>query len=377
MSPTVADAFDDFEDFDEPEEAVPDDDGGGMVPTQDLDELAARDVQREELNARLEDTYKRDQFADTENEWPLRAITPIDGYMAAYVRQRKKLPIAACPTPFPYVNQRCFGQGGRRGFAKGWHTVIAGASGYAKSAIAFNFAARILRYGWNVLYIALESDVEDTMTRIAAVATGTGLSQITRGNHYDFQTEQRAHELLIDLPGTLFVNREPLYRAEDIEQVVRTMKVTHKLDVFIVDHMQLATSGDEKELAMMAGGVSRMMAVVAREERMLSIGLAQLKTIHAKERKHPPSRFDVMGGVPMVQDPDAMLMIDHSEASWKRHAASNTTEMDIAISKMRTGIEGGTFRARIEWETGSIVEVQRQGGHEVTEADSEQVDSGL
>ena len=371
----MADAFDDFDDFDD--ESSEKDDGGGMAATEDFDALAYRAVQQEELNARLEDTYNRDKLSGDEDEWPFKAITPVDAYMAAYVRQKKKLPIAACPTPFPYVNKRCFGKGGRRGFAKGWHTVIAGASSYGKSIVAFNFAARILRYGWNVLYIALESDVEDTMTRIAAITTDTPLNRISRGKHYDFETERKAHELLIDQPGTLYVNREPLYNAEDIEKVVRRMKLTHNLDVFILDHMQIAKSGDEKELAIMAGGVSRTMTAIAREERLLSIGLAQLKTVHAKERKRPPSLFDVMGGVPMVQDPDAMLMIDHSEASWKRHAASNTTEMDIHLAKVRTGIGGGTFRARIEWDTGRMIEVERQGGHEVAEQASEQTESGL
>jgi len=367
-----------FEDFGEtPDDQPGEDDGGGMAPTEDFDAQAARAVQQEELNARLSDTYRRDELEGTEEEWPMRAITPVDPYTAAYVRQRKKLPIQACPTPFPYVNRRCFGKGGRRGYAKGWHTVIAGASSHGKSVLAFNFAARILRYGWNVLYIALESDVEDTMTRIAAVVTGTPLQSMSRGRHYDFESERDAHELLIDQPGTLYVNREPIYRAEDINDVVRAMKITHGLDVFIVDHMQIATTGDEKELAMLASGVSRMMAAVAREERMLSIGLTQLKTVHAKEKKRSPSRFDVMGGVPMVQDPDAMLMIDHSEVSWKPNPGQNTTETDVIIAKMRTGIMDCKFRTRIEWDTGRMIEVERTGGHEVKEATTEQTEAKL
>ncbi len=89
------------------------------------------------------------------------------------IRQRKGEPPDAVPSPFPTLNNLCLGAGGRIGPAHGTQLLIAGSSNVGKSHVAYNVAITAMRSAENVAFIALEADMEDIATRLAAAVSGT------------------------------------------------------------------------------------------------------------------------------------------------------------------------------------------------------------
>lgn len=72
------------------------------------------------------------------------------------LKERLQSPIEAVPTPWPAWNQACKGWGGEVGLALGWHTLIAGRSGGAKTFTALNLAAAAIHHGETVTFHSLE-----------------------------------------------------------------------------------------------------------------------------------------------------------------------------------------------------------------------------
>lgn len=366
-----------FEEFSPaPEEAVVDDGGTIADPVVDFDAIAQAEFAAEQDNARLEELY----LAPDLDEWskpPFDAIARFNPLLAAQVRARKLGPIEAVPTPFPFVNRRCLYEGGQRGYAKGWHTLIGGASNHGKSTIAMNFAVRSMRYGWNVLYLHLESNVEAMVTRLAGIAGGKPVRTLSRGKSYDFEADRDAMAVLTDLPGSLWLNRLPVPEVRDIEKVTQGLRRHFGVQVIILDHIQLAQHGDEKALAAKAAAVSEMLASVAREEHVVTIGLSQLTTNALRNTKTSPGMGDLLGGGPVIHGPDIVLMTDHSESSWVEQPKNRSTEFDLFIAKTRQGPDG-RFRVRFDWKTGGTAhELDKRGGNPVGEPTSKQLETKI
>lgn len=325
----------------------------------DWDTMAEVDLAMELREDRLRSqTFKPDK--ESLAGFPYNAITKVHHYTAARMRALKRGPIEAIPTPFPTINRMMFNAGGRIGLARGWHTVIGGAPNRGKSTLALNFAVGAIRHGWKVLYIALEADIEDIGTRAMSMASGIPLKQLTRGRDYDFERDRQAAEFFLDLPGGLYLNRVPVYTVEHIVEVVEAWRKWKGVVVFILDHMQLATTGDERGLAAQSAEISKAMNSLAKEHRMVSIGLSQLTTGASREKKSPPSMYHLLGGTPLVADADQIFVIDHSEKSWKPNIQARETDVTLLHDKNRHG-PTGTIPIRFEWRTNRVVELAELG----------------
>ena len=98
--------------------------------------------------------------------WPVSTVVALNEHVLAELREEKTKPPDAVLTSFPGVNRSMMGAGGRLGLAHGWQVLIGGCANKGKTSIAFNWTIRALKAGENVLFVALEGDLESFAARI-------------------------------------------------------------------------------------------------------------------------------------------------------------------------------------------------------------------
>lgn len=359
---------DDLAAFDTPDEAVflREDDGGTMHDVVDWEAVAQAKRDAELASKTNPPAFPTEANPDLSGR-PYNAFWRANDYTMARLRVLKQEPVSAVPCPFPSVNRMCLMAGGQMGAAHGWEVIVAAASNKGKTQIGLNWAVSALRHGESVTYFGLESDIEELGTRVAAIAAGRPMDELTRGKHFDIESDRMASTILTELPGSLFLNSVPIYEVKELMEVARAFAREYGARTFVVDHMQIAEAGDEGELARRTAQVSHAIRQVAKEDGLLAIGLSQLTTGAAREGKSSPTAYDVLGGAPVFADADLILVVDHSERRFKTDVRKRCIDTVLIVGKNRHG-PTGHIDIRFDFTTSRAVElIEGPGPLEVVE----------
>jgi archaellum biogenesis ATPase FlaH len=225
---------------------------------------------------------------------------------------RKLEPIDAVQTPWPSWNERCGGDGGKQGLSRGWHIIAAARTGAGKSILALNLAAGALTAGERVCFVSLEMEQGELETRMLAIATNTPVWRLEKGQHFNAQLFREAGHRMLQIHeqtgGMFFSNREPIH---SLDAVLDSIRYNHEVlgsRYFIVDYLQLAGNAmDPESIAQVSHGIRKL----AKDLRVITVGLSQFNrsTSASPER---PTKEGLMGGSPLENDADQVLLIDHS-----------------------------------------------------------------
>lgn len=267
----------------------------------------------------------------------------LDGHLL-----RSAEPVDAVPMPFPSWNNACRDEGGGIGLAKGWHVVVAGATGAGKSLVALNCVVAALRAGQHVCYLSLEMSQTQLVTRLLSIATASSAKYMERGKAFDARMAAAAAtsfvDLLDDRAGSIRVNRHPLRDLSDIDLVFGYYTSREKCSVFVTDYMQLAWTGNAKDQADRITEVSHCIRARAQEQNVVSIGLSQFNRKTSANRDERPTVEGLMGGSSLENDADQVLLLDHT--TYVRQGPSRAQGMAL-LAKNRHGPQ---VEIPIEWD---------------------------
>lgn len=271
----------------------------------------------------------------------------IDAGLLGEQIERAKLPVDAVPTPFPTWNQACRDEGGGEGLAKGWHIVIAGATSSGKSLVALNMAAAAIRAGFAICYISLEMSQAQLATRLMSIVTGASVRCLERGKSFDGGVAKSAileYEDVLDRhKGSIRVNRHPMRDLADIDMVFGYYTSREPCTVFIIDYLQLAWVGSAKSMLDSIMEISHAVRTRALEQGIVSIGLSQFNRATTAKRDERPSVEGLMGGSPLENDANQVILLDHS--SYER-LGPNKANGKLLLAKNRHGPQ---VEIPVEW----------------------------
>lgn len=276
---------------------------------------------------------------------PQLRFDAVDAGLLADLAERNARPVTAVPTPFAQWNRACRDEGGGRGLARGWHIVVAGATGAGKSCLALNLVDAALRAGQHVLYISLEMSRPQLVTRLVALSTGTAVRHLEPGEFYRRTVAETAHgefcAMLERSGGSIHVNQLPLRELADISLAINWYahpgtagKVRPPCTVIVTDYLQLCWASGARTMLDSITEVSHLIRGLAREHELVSIGLSQFNRSTSVNRAERPRVEGLMGGSPLENDADQVLLLDHS--SHERNGPG-TARTNVLLAKNRHG----------------------------------------
>lgn len=232
-----------------------------------------------------------------------------------FVKQAR--PVNAVPTPLPKWNSLCGDQGGKFGLAKGWHITLGANTGAGKTLMGINMASTAIRHGISVGYINLEMSIEQMSSRLYSTLTTTPIREIEPGKDFRPDTEiairERVSEIVLECDGEVrfLTNDAAIHDIDAITGLMAYMKGMHGIEFFVVDYIQRVRTKYEDMLKQVTD-VSLKVSDFAKEMNVTTVALSQFNRETSKTYKDKPRSQGLMGGSPLENDSDQVVLLDHS-----------------------------------------------------------------
>lgn len=222
--------------------------------------------------------------------------------------------IDAVPTMWDDWNAACRGAGGGVGLARGWYVVAAAKTGNGKSILGANLIASAVAQGERCAMVSLEMVQEEILVRSLAIHTNTPVRLLEKGPSLDREALQVAQAIMNDefmrTGGVLFTNREPINTLDEVLDSMRFLYEVRGVTFFVVDYIQLVNvfgaAGLDK-VNQVSGDIRKF----TKQNRVNTVALSQFNRETSKKNERP-TKEGLMGGSPLENDSDQVLLIDHS-----------------------------------------------------------------
>lgn len=282
------------------------------------------------------------------------AFRQVDGRLLEQVRESQAAPPEYVPTPWPTLNSACRGEGGGHGIGLGWYWIVAGLTGAGKTLVSLNLVDTAMRRGVNVLYVSLEMSAPQLVTRLRAIAAGEDIVSLEWGSRFNGDLAADADRTILDRPGKLFLNTEPIYELADIREVVSVHAQQFGVRLVVVDYAQLVTpAGRDSDLFAKMAEVSAQLRFEAQRSRVVCLALSQLN----RRDRSEISLDALFGSSRFGFDADLVLGLSYSR---DRNAITRTAATELKVLKNRHG-PAPDIPVEFDYRTFRVREIERAG----------------
>ena len=233
------------------------------------------------------------------------------------------------------------------GFQPGELIILAARPGVGKSAFALNIAQKsCANVGSYAAFFSLEMGIDQLVMRLLSLTSNVKLGKIRSGDMTDEETTKL-------LAGRVALDNLHIYLDEtttnDLESIkiqCRKLKRENKLDIIIIDYLQLLTLSKGKSMSRYeeVSTLSRSLKLLARELEVPILALSQLsRNVESRsaEQGNKPILSDLRESGSIEQDADIVIFL-HRETP----AADDPTKsyankkIEVIIAKNRQGMTG-------------------------------------
>ena len=218
--------------------------------------------------------------------------------------------------------------------------ILAARPAMGKTAFALNLALNAAKINKSVLIFSLEMSSSQLLQRFIAIEAGIGLQKIRTGflNENDWgrmglvsETLMKTQLNIADLPNATVL---------EIRAVARRMKAAGKLDIIIIDYLQLIknSNGKSENRQQEISDISRSLKGIARELDVPIIALSQLSRAPEQRAVRRPVLSDLRESGAIEQDADMVAFLYRDDYYNEESEAKGITE--IIIGKQRNGPVG-------------------------------------
>lgn len=249
----------------------------------------------------------------------------------------------------------------------------AGRPGMGKTAVAVSYGLGAAKRGHGVLMFSLEMDAEQLGERMAASLAGVPHEAI---RDRTMTTEQRrevcrAHSAIEKLPFQI-VDRSGLTLAQ-VRRLTRRWKRRfevrgQKLEVVIIDYLQLMGGSLKHGRYELVSEISRGLKALAKDEGVCVFALSQLSREVEKRPDKRPNLSDLRESGQIEQDADAVIFFlrleyylqqsepplgDPARAKWEAELDACRGDIEMICAKRRNG-RTGTRMAKFHGEIQAV-----------------------
>jgi replicative DNA helicase len=218
--------------------------------------------------------------------------------------------------------------------------IIAGRPGTGKTAFMLSLAKNAAQvHKKHVALFSLEMSNEQLIQRLIAQETGIDSQRLRMGKLKDNEWDLFNHavEVLGDIH--IFLDDTPALTPLQLRTKCRRLHMEYKLDLIIIDYLQLMTSGTRIDNRVQeVSHISRNMKVLARELNVPVLAAAQLSRAIEQRSDKQPQLSDLRESGSLEQDADVVMFINRPELFDKNTIKKNLAE--IKVAKHRNGPTG-------------------------------------
>ena len=234
------------------------------------------------------------------------------------------------------------------GFQKSDFIVVAGRPSMGKTALALSLARNIaVDYGYSIGMFSLEMSNIQLVERLITAEAKVNSHQVRNGKlpKDDWKKLSAAAGPLSE--AKFFIDDTPGLNIMEIRAKARRLKADKKIDILIIDYMQLITGFDKSESRQQEiSMISRSLKALAKELDIPVIALSQLSRAPEARTNHRPIMSDLRESGAIEQDADIVLFV------YRKFVYSRSEEDkgigELIISKHRNGPTGSIEVAFID-----------------------------
>ncbi len=222
--------------------------------------------------------------------------------------------------------------------------IIAARPSMGKTAFAMNIAENAAVEAQQVVGVfSLEMSREALLMRLLCSQARVDAHKVRTGSLWQDDTRKlvRAMEQLAHAP--IFIDDTPGISLSEIRAKARRLKQSQgKLDLLIVDYLQLMSSGSKRyeNRTQEVSAISRGLKALAKELSVPLIALSQLsRAPESRGGDHRPQLADLRESGSIEQDADLVMFIFREEV-YKQDDADLQGRAEIIIGKQRNGPTG-------------------------------------
>ena len=197
--------------------------------------------------------------------------------------------------------------------------VLASGPSVGKSTLALNIARNSAQHGHGVAVFSLEMSREQIGHRFLSSEANVDLRAV-RQRLYGDQAERRivnAAGVLSELP--IFIDDTPVQGIVDIRSKSRRLHMERKLDLVIVDYLQLIHgTGRRENRVQEVGEITRALKGLARDLNVPVLALSQLSRAVEARPSHRPQLSDLRESGSIEQDADVVMFIHRDDLRYTR-----------------------------------------------------------
>jgi len=225
------------------------------------------------------------------------------------------------------------------GFQRTDLIILAARTSVGKTSFALNLAVNAaVKHNATVAIFSLEMAAEQLASRLLSMESGVDSPRI-RSAHLNEQESRKLEAALNHLArAPIWVDDTPSIPIMELRSKARRLAAEHKLDMIVIDYLQLVASEGGESRVQELGQISRAIKALARELKVPIIALSQLSRAVEQRTPHIPQLSDLRESGALEQDADVVMFIYRDD---KYNADSDKKGVaDIIVAKHRNGPTG-------------------------------------
>ena len=214
--------------------------------------------------------------------------------------------------------------------------ILAARPGVGKTSFALTIAANAaIDFNKNVAFFSLEMDGVQLAQRLLCSRARVDQSRLRNGK----LSRDEMNQLIAKVAP---INQSPLYVDDNADLGImelmskaRDLKRKGKLDMLVIDYLQLMKTGKEENRAVAIGAISRGLKILAKDLKIPVIALAQLSRKVEEKGRERPQLSDLRESGSIEQDADMVWFVERPYV--RTHKDEDKYKAELIVAKHRNG----------------------------------------